>query len=134
VGASISERGLERAIRHSATSSTQDACKIDWAGARPHDLRPRTRLQLLAHGNTPRLATPRTPTTTGHGSPVSAHRAAHAGERLTAPEPHEDETSMTSHIREQAKLITAQLLSGAGIASGYALGGLLAEEITGQTA
>ena len=40
---------------------------------------------------------------------------------------------MTSHIREQAKLITAQLLSGAGIASGYAVGGLLAEEITGQT-
>ena len=29
---------------------------------------------------------------------------------------------MTSHIREQAKLITAQLLSGAGIASGYAVG------------
>ena len=41
---------------------------------------------------------------------------------------------MTSRIREQAKLITAQLLSGAGIASGYAVGGLLAEEITGQTA
>lgn len=40
---------------------------------------------------------------------------------------------MTSHIREQVKLITAQLLSGAGIASGYAVGGLLAEEITGQT-
>lgn len=40
---------------------------------------------------------------------------------------------MTSHIREQAKLITAQLLSGAGIASGYAVGGLLSEEITGQT-
>ena len=40
---------------------------------------------------------------------------------------------MTSHIREQTKLITAQLLSGAGIASGYAVGGLLAEEITGQT-
>ncbi|AMT94783.1 MFS transporter [Bacillus subtilis] len=40
---------------------------------------------------------------------------------------------MTSRIREQAKLITAQLLSGAGIASGYAVGGLLAEEITGQT-
>lgn len=40
---------------------------------------------------------------------------------------------MTSHIREQAKLVTAQLLSGAGIASGYAVGGLLAEEITGQT-
>ncbi|WP_152347583.1 MFS transporter [Brevibacterium sp. CFH 10365] len=40
---------------------------------------------------------------------------------------------MTSHIREQAKLITAQLLSGAGIASGYAVGGLLAEEISGQT-
>ncbi|MGC2939425.1 MAG: MFS transporter [Brevibacterium sp.] len=40
---------------------------------------------------------------------------------------------MTSRAREQAKLITAQLLSGAGIASGYAVGGLLAEEITGQT-
>lgn len=40
---------------------------------------------------------------------------------------------MTSRTREQAKLITAQLLSGAGIASGYAVGGLLAEEITGQT-
>lgn len=41
---------------------------------------------------------------------------------------------MTSRVREQAKLITAQLLSGAGIASGYAVGGLLAEEITGTTA
>jgi MFS family permease len=41
---------------------------------------------------------------------------------------------MTSRVREQAKLITAQLLAGAGIASGYAVGGLLAEEITGQTA
>ncbi|WP_209323782.1 MFS transporter [Brevibacterium renqingii] len=40
---------------------------------------------------------------------------------------------MTSRAREQAKLITAQLLSGAGIASGYAVGGLLAEEISGQT-
>ncbi|HJA39892.1 MAG TPA: MFS transporter, partial [Candidatus Brevibacterium intestinigallinarum] len=33
-----------------------------------------------------------------------------------------------------AKLFTAQLFSGAGIASGYAVGGLLAEQITGQTA
>ena len=40
---------------------------------------------------------------------------------------------MKTHIRAQGKLITAQLLSGAGIASGYAVGGLLAEEITGQT-
>ena len=35
---------------------------------------------------------------------------------------------------QQAKLITAQLFSGAGIASGYAVGGLLAEQITGRTA
>ncbi|GAA1864745.1 MFS transporter [Brevibacterium marinum] len=40
---------------------------------------------------------------------------------------------MKTRTRAQAKLITAQLLSGAGIASGYAVGGLLAEEITGQT-
>src|SRR5699024_1164011 len=73
-----------------------------------------------AHNHRPRI--------TGLGPPSRACR------RPTAPEPHEDETSMTRHIREQAKLITAQLLSGAGIASGYAVGGLLAEEITGQTA
>src|SRR5699024_5830751 len=73
-----------------------------------------------AHNHRPRI--------TGLGPPSRACR------RPTAPEPHEDETSMTSRIREQAKLITAQLLSGAGIASGYAVGGLLAEEITGQTA
>ncbi|MGV9870908.1 MFS transporter [Rhodococcus koreensis] len=41
---------------------------------------------------------------------------------------------MTSHAFTQAKLITAQLFSGAGIASGYAVGGLLAEQITGRTA
>ncbi|WP_193096092.1 MFS transporter [Brevibacterium sp. FME17] len=40
---------------------------------------------------------------------------------------------MKTRTRAQATLITAQLLSGAGIASGYAVGGLLAEEITGQT-
>ncbi|MGO2186001.1 MAG: MFS transporter [Brevibacterium aurantiacum] len=40
---------------------------------------------------------------------------------------------MKTRTRAQAKLITAQLLSGAGIASGYAVGGLLAEEITGKT-
>ncbi|WP_166973503.1 MFS transporter [Brevibacterium atlanticum] len=40
---------------------------------------------------------------------------------------------MTSRVREQGKLITAQLLAGAGTASGYAVGGLLAEEITGKT-
>src|SRR5699024_5422410 len=73
-----------------------------------------------AHNHRPRI--------TGLGPPSRACL------RPTAPEPHEDETSMTRHIREQAKLITAQLLSGAGIASGYAVGGLLAEEITGQTA
>ncbi|WP_060654555.1 MFS transporter [Rhodococcus pyridinivorans] len=38
------------------------------------------------------------------------------------------------HAVTQAKLIAAQLFSGAGIASGYAVGGLLAEQITGQTA
>lgn len=41
---------------------------------------------------------------------------------------------MPSPALTQAKLITAQLLSGAGIASGYAVGGLLAEQITGRTA
>ncbi|UZG60325.1 MFS transporter [Rhodococcus opacus] len=41
---------------------------------------------------------------------------------------------MTSHALAQAKLITAQLFSGAGIASGYAVGGLLAEQMTGRTA
>ena len=41
---------------------------------------------------------------------------------------------MTSNALAQAKLITAQLFSGAGIASGYAVGGLLAEEMTGRTA
>ena len=40
---------------------------------------------------------------------------------------------MKTRTRAQGKLITAQLLSGAGIASGYAVGGLLAEEITGAT-
>lgn len=40
---------------------------------------------------------------------------------------------MKTRTRAQAKLISAQLLSGAGIASGYAVGGLLAEEITGKT-
>lgn len=34
----------------------------------------------------------------------------------------------------QVRLVTAQLFSGAGIASGFAVGGLLAEEITGKTA
>ncbi|MGN5240219.1 MFS transporter [Rhodococcus sp. SJ-3] len=41
---------------------------------------------------------------------------------------------MPSQRYTQAKLITAQLFSGAGIASGYAVGGLLAEQITGRTA
>ncbi len=41
---------------------------------------------------------------------------------------------MPSRAVTQAKLISAQLFSGAGIASGYAVGGLLAEQITGQTA
>ena len=41
---------------------------------------------------------------------------------------------MSSHKLTLAKLFTAQLFSGAGIASGYAVGGLLAEQITGQTA
>jgi MFS family permease len=39
-----------------------------------------------------------------------------------------------SHKLTLAKLFTAQLFSGAGIASGYAVGGLLAEQITGRTA
>ncbi|WP_246490419.1 MFS transporter [Brevibacterium oceani] len=54
-------------------------------------------------------------------------------EYLDSDTAQEGETPMTSRAREQAKLITAQLLSGAGIASGYAVGGLLAEEITGRT-
>ncbi|WP_245533338.1 MFS transporter [Brevibacterium senegalense] len=41
---------------------------------------------------------------------------------------------MSSHKLTLAKLFTAQLFSGAGIASGYAVGGLLAEQITGRTA
>ena len=41
---------------------------------------------------------------------------------------------MSSHRLTLAKLFTAQLFSGAGIASGYAVGGLLAEQITGRTA
>jgi MFS family permease len=41
---------------------------------------------------------------------------------------------VTSRAAALAKLITAQLFSGAGIASGYAVGGLLAEQITGRTA
>ncbi len=41
---------------------------------------------------------------------------------------------MPPHGVTQVKLITAQLFSGAGIASGYAVGGLLAEQITGRTA
>ena len=41
---------------------------------------------------------------------------------------------MASQRLTLAKLFTAQLFSGAGIASGYAVGGLLAEQITGRTA
>jgi MFS family permease len=41
---------------------------------------------------------------------------------------------VTSQRLTLAKLFSAQLFSGAGIASGYAVGGLLAEQITGQTA
>lgn len=41
---------------------------------------------------------------------------------------------MKTRTRSQLKLIIAQLFSGAGIASGYAVGGLLAEEISGRTA
>ncbi|GAA2091166.1 MULTISPECIES: MFS transporter [Brevibacterium] len=40
---------------------------------------------------------------------------------------------MRAQRRAQAALITAQLFSGAGIASGYAVGGLLAEQISGRT-
>lgn len=36
--------------------------------------------------------------------------------------------------RSQGKLIVAQLFSGAGVASGFAVGGLLAEQISGRTA
>ena len=43
-------------------------------------------------------------------------------------------TTVTSQKLTLAKLFTAQLFSGAGIASGYAVGGLLAEQITGRTA
>ena len=43
-------------------------------------------------------------------------------------------TPMTSQTAMRAKLIVAQLLSGAGVASGFAVGGILAEQITGQTA
>lgn len=39
-----------------------------------------------------------------------------------------------SRVGSQLKLIIAQLFAGAGIASGYAVGGLLAEQITGKTA
>lgn len=42
-------------------------------------------------------------------------------------------TTVTSQKLTLAKLFTAQLFSGAGIASGYAVGGLLAEEISGRT-
>ncbi|WP_198392232.1 MFS transporter [Brevibacterium yomogidense] len=41
---------------------------------------------------------------------------------------------MSSQKLTLAKLFTAQLFSGAGIASGYAVGGLLAEQISGKTA
>lgn len=41
---------------------------------------------------------------------------------------------MESNTQSQLKLVAAQLFSGAGIASGYAVGGLLAEQISGQTA
>src|SRR5699024_146070 len=70
VDAPLFEHGLERAIRRSATSCIQDACKIDWAGARPHDLRPRT---PTTAGHTP---TP--PAHRPTGPPAAAHRAAHA--------------------------------------------------------
>lgn len=40
---------------------------------------------------------------------------------------------MSSNKTTLAKLFTAQLFSGAGIASGYAVGGLLAEQISGKT-
>lgn len=41
---------------------------------------------------------------------------------------------MAGNSRSQLKLVTAQLFSGAGIASGYAVGGILAEQISGRTA
>ncbi|WP_153503675.1 MFS transporter [Cumulibacter manganitolerans] len=41
---------------------------------------------------------------------------------------------MTRTTRSRRKLVAAQLFSGAGIASGYAVGGLLAEQISGSTA
>ena len=37
---------------------------------------------------------------------------------------------VSPRIRSQLKLMGAQLFAGAGIASGYAVGGLLAEQIT----
>lgn len=40
---------------------------------------------------------------------------------------------VSPRVRSQLKLIGAQLFAGAGIASGYAVGGLLAEQITGRT-
>ncbi|MFB9777590.1 MFS transporter [Brevibacterium otitidis] len=41
--------------------------------------------------------------------------------------------SVSSRLMSQFKLMGAQLFAGAGIASGYAVGGLLAEQITGRT-
>lgn len=41
---------------------------------------------------------------------------------------------MARNSHSRLKLVGAQLFSGAGIASGYAVGGLLAEEISGRTA
>lgn len=58
----------------------------------------------------------------------SRNHAASASTRKDHPVP------MPPHGVTQVKLITAQLFSGAGIASGYAVGGLLAEQITGRTA
>ncbi|MCT1829762.1 MFS transporter [Brevibacterium luteolum] len=40
---------------------------------------------------------------------------------------------VSPRVRSQLKLMGAQLFAGAGIASGYAVGGLLAEQITGHT-
>ncbi|MCT1921541.1 MFS transporter [Brevibacterium luteolum] len=40
---------------------------------------------------------------------------------------------VSPRVRSQLKLMGAQLFGGAGIASGYAVGGLLAEQITGRT-
>ncbi|PMB98106.1 MFS transporter [Brevibacterium luteolum] len=40
---------------------------------------------------------------------------------------------VSPRVRSQLKLMGAQLFAGAGIASGYAVGGLLAEQITGRT-